>query len=108
MKQYDESVVERIKAEIIDKKESSESSNGAPDETVSGALYEALMKQLEVLNEQIKEKDHQISELHRMLDQEQQLNALNYKKIELLEQKNEEGLSEERQQRKSWWKFWKY
>ena len=45
---------------------------------------------VDFLQEQLRMKDKQIEELHRLLNQEQQLNAKNTQKIELLENKQEE------------------
>lgn len=45
---------------------------------------------IDFLQEQLRMKDKQIEELHRLLNQEQQLNAKNTQKIELLENKQEE------------------
>lgn len=44
----------------------------------------------EILSKQLAEKDEQIRNLTQLLNQEQQLNASNVKKIELLETKKEE------------------
>lgn len=44
-------------------------------------------KAFDTLIEQLKVKDEQIKELQKLLDQEQQLNAINQKKIEALEDK---------------------
>lgn len=45
---------------------------------------------VDVLSKQLEEKDQQIRNLTQLLNQEQQLNASNVKKIELLETKKEE------------------
>ena len=52
---------------------------------------------VDVLSKQLEEKDQQIKSLTQLLNQEQQLNANNVKKIELLELKNEDEI------KKSWW-----
>lgn len=52
---------------------------------------------IDVLSKQLQEKDEQIRNLSQLLNQEQQLNANNHKKIELLELKKED------EAKKSWW-----
>lgn len=69
---------------------SSEAHSEVHHEAVNEALNEAVLKQLDILNEQLKAKDKQIENLQKLLDQEQQLNAMNHEKILLLESKLEE------------------
>lgn len=52
---------------------------------------------IDVLSKQLEEKDQQIKNLSQLLNQEQQLNAKNIKKIELLELKKEDEV------KKTWW-----
>lgn len=92
------------------------------NETVVEVLFEQLKKELDVKNEQLREKDNQIAALnkrleesHRLLDQSQQLQAME-KKIQALEDKKEDivehgavepaPVSEPEQKKKHWWKFW--
>ena len=53
-------------------------------------MNEAVLKQMDILNEQLKAKDKQIENLTKLLDQAQMLNAMDKKKIEALESKLEE------------------
>ena len=69
---------------------SSEAHSEVHHEAVNEALNEAVLKQLDILNEQLKAKDKQIENLQKLLDQEQHLNAMNHEKILLLESKLEE------------------
>lgn len=69
---------------------SSEAHSEVHHEAVNEALNEAVLKQLDILNEQLKAKDKQIENLQKLLDQEQQLNAMNQQKILALETKLEE------------------
>lgn len=69
---------------------SSEAHSEVHHEALNEALNEAVLKQLDILNEQLKAKDKQIENLTKLLDQEQQLNAMNHEKILLLESKLEE------------------
>ena len=73
---------------------SSEAHSEVHHEAVNEALNEAVLKQLDILNEQLKTKDKQIENLQKLLDQEQQLNAMNQQKILALETKLEEPLTE--------------
>ena len=92
------------------------------NETVVEVLFEQLKKELDVKNEQLREKDNQIAALnkrleesHRLLDQSQQLQAME-KKIQALEDKKEDIVehgavepapeSEPERKKKKWWKFW--
>lgn len=78
-------------------------------------LVETLQEELKSKDEQIREKDLQIKELHNLLDQQQQLTALDRKKIVELEDRlanasdqsadQEEETTEQIQ--KKWWQFWK-
>ena len=92
------------------------------NETVVEVLFEQLKKELDVKNEQLREKDNQIAALnkrleesHRLLDQSQQLQAME-KKIQALEDKKEDIVehgavepppeSEPEHEKKKWWRFW--
>lgn len=83
---YDKQAVEQIESIL---KDNTSTSREAHKETVNNTLNEAVLKQLDILNEQLKAKDQQIENLHRLLDQEQRLNAMNQEKIKLLESKQE-------------------
>lgn len=89
VKQYDEVAQKQIKQHFLENNHINETHQNHINDTV----FDALLKQLE-------EKDKQIETLQRLLDQEQQLNAFNQQKIEMLEQKEEVETDEEK---KSWW-----
>lgn len=80
-KRYDEAAQKQIKQHFEEHKPHQKSA--------SEPLYDALLKQLEV-------KDNQIAELQKLLDQEQKLNAVNQQKIALLEDKQKT--------KTHWWK----
>ena len=86
---------------------SNEAHSEVHHEAVNEALNEAVLKQLEILNEQLKAKDKQIENLQKLLDQEQHLNAMNHEKILLLESKleepNEVDPKESDEQQKGFW-----
>lgn len=54
------------------------------------AVNEALLKQLEIKDQQIKELNERLAEAHKSLDQEQQLHLLSKQRILELESKSEE------------------
>ena len=88
---YDKQAIEQIESILQGgATTSSEAHSEVHHEAVNEALNEAVLKQLEILNEQLKAKDKQIENLTKLLDQEQQLNAMNQKKILALESKLEE------------------
>lgn len=72
------------------------------------------MEQLiDVLKEQLKVKDQQIDELHNLLNQQQQLTAMNAQKVAELEDKLAKTLEpdaepqDEPKEKKKWWMFWR-
>lgn len=74
---------------------------------------EILKNELDVKNEQIREKDKQLSDTLKALNQAQHLQAVAESKIKLLEEKQEEEKvvesapeSEPEQEKKKWWRFW--
>lgn len=87
-KQYDEAVQEQIKQHFSKNEPHQKPHREAHQNRINDAVYEALIKQLEI-------KDAQIEKLQTLLDQEQQLNALNQQKLQLLE--NKETV------KKHWW-----
>lgn len=88
---YDKQAIEQIESILQGgASTSSEAHSEVHHEAVNEALNEAVLKQLEILNEQLKAKDKQIENLTKLLDQAQMLNAMDKKKIEALENKLEE------------------
>ena len=84
---YDKQAIEQIESIL---QGGASTSSEVHHEAVNEALNEAVLKQLDILNEQLKAKDKQIENLQKLLDQEQHLNAMNHEKILLLESKLEE------------------
>lgn len=77
--------------------------------TSNEVVFETLLKQIDVLHEQIKNRDEeikvknqQIEQLHKLLDQEQQLRMIQEQKILQIEESN----SEQKEIKKKWWQFW--
>ena len=105
---YDKQAIEQIESILQGgASTSSEAHSEVHHEAVNEALNEAVLKQLDILNEQLKAKDKQIENLQKLLDQEQQLNAMNHEKILLLESKleepNEVDPKESDEQQKGFW-----
>ena len=105
---YDKQAIEQIESILQGgASTSSEAHQKAVHDTVNEALNEAVLKQLDILNEQLKTKDKQIENLQKLLDQEQHLNAMNHEKILLLESKleepNEVDPKESDEQQKGFW-----
>ena len=84
---YDKQAIEQIESIL---QGGASTSSEAHQKAVHDTVNEAVLKQLEILNEQLKTKDKQIENLQKLLDQEQQLNAMNQQKILALESKLEE------------------
>ena len=76
------------------------------NDAVSEAVMELLRQELEQKNEQLKEKDRQIAQLQKLIDQEQQLHMVTERKFQLLEQQQEQEKSDIVEDKK-WWQFWK-
>lgn len=76
-------------------------------------LIDILQEDLKSKDEQLNEKDRQIKELHNLLDQQQQLAAMDHKKIMELEDQLTRKLDpdaepqDEPEEKKKWWMFWK-
>lgn len=92
---YDKTAQGLIKSALTEK----DHINDAHQNHINDTVNDALLKQLEVLQNQLTEKDKQIADLHKLIDQEQQLNARNQQKIELLENSKTELLLELAQER---------
>lgn len=110
---YDIAAVERIKQLLgVTNDETVEVHREVHQEAVHDTVYEALLKQLEIKDQQIKELNERLAEAHKSLDQEQQLHLLSKQRIKELEEKPTEPESPDQEdeeipepvQRKSWWK----
>ena len=84
---YDKQAIEQIESIL---QGGASTSSEVHQKAVHDTVNEAVLKQLDILNEQLKTKDKQIENLQKLLDQEQQLNAMNQQKILALESKLEE------------------
>lgn len=110
---YDNVAVERIKQLLgVTDNEAVEVHREVHQEAVHDTVYEALLKQLEIKDQQIKELNERLAEAHKSLDQEQQLHLLSKQRIKELEEKptepespdQEESAAEPVQNKKPWWK----
>ena len=84
---YDKQAIEQIESIL---QGGASTSSEVHQKAVHDTVNETVLKQLDILNEQLKIKDKQIENLTKLLDQEQQLNAMNQQKILALETKLEE------------------
>ena len=84
---YDKQAIEQIESIL---QGGASTSSEVHQKAVHDTVNETVLKQLDILNEQLKIKDKQIENLQKLLDQEQQLNAKNQQKILALETKLEE------------------
>ena len=84
---YDKQAIEQIESIL---QGGASTSSEVHQKAVHETVNETVLKQLDILNEQLKIKDKQIENLQKLLDQEQQLNAMNQQKILALENKLEE------------------
>lgn len=96
-------------------------STDSTEDSTNDIVIDTLLKQIEILkneldvkNEQIREKDKQLSDTLKALNQAQHLQAVAESKIKLLEEKQEEEkvvepapISEPEQEKKKWWKFFR-
>lgn len=108
-KYYDEVAENLIKQGFGGENASNEAHQECINDTVIDTLLmqiETLQKELNVKNEQIGEKDKQIFDTLKALDQAQQLQAMAENRIKLLESKQEEEKSVE-PEKKHWWKIWR-
>ena len=62
-----------------------------------------LLKQIEILQDEIKIKNDQTEQLHKLLDQEQQLRMIQEQKNVQIEELN----LNLKEKKKKWWEFWK-
>lgn len=101
---YDKQAIEQIESIL---QGGASTSSEAHQKAVHDTVNETVLKQLDILNEQLKIKDKQIENLQKLLDQEQQLNAMNQQKILALETKleepNEVDPKESDEQQKGFW-----
>ena len=101
---YDKQAIEQIESIL---QGGASTSSEVHQKAVYDTVNETVLKQLEILNEQLKTKDKQIENLQKLLDQEQQLNAMNQQKILALESKleepNETDPKESDEQQKGFW-----
>ena len=103
---YDIAAVERIKQllgvtndETVEvHREVHQEAGEAHHETVHDTVYEALLKQLEIKDQQIKELNERLAEAHKSLDQEQQLHLLSKQRIKELEEKPTEPESPDQEE----------
>lgn len=109
VKYYDDVAETLIKQGFLEESASDEVHQNHIKSTSNEAVFETLLKQIDVLqeeikikNEQLKVKDQQIEQLHKLLNQEQQLRMIQEQKILQIEESNQE----QKELKKKWWQFW--
>lgn len=116
-KYYDEVAEALIKQGFSDNTASDDVHQEVHQNYINDAVIDTFLKQIEVLkneldmkNDQIKEKDKQLSDTLKALNQAQQLHAIAENKVKLLEEKQEEKRVVEpapEPEQKHWWQIWK-
>lgn len=103
---YDEGVKKQIKSHF----QRIALDNITSEKTLASASFDVLLKQSELLKNELEAKNEQISRLQnqleqsqKLIDQEQQLRMAEHQRVLMLEQKEQE----EETQKKHWWKFGK-
>ena len=96
---YDTAAFMRIKGILTRDSVSSEAHHEVHHEAVHNtpneAVYEALLKQLEIKDQQISELNERLKEAHKALDQAQHLQALSEQKINFLESQKNDNTEQE-------------
>lgn len=90
------------------------SENTITSEVSENNLSDAAIKIIENYQKQLEQKDKQLSELHKLLDQQQQLTLHSNKQNELLQLQIEANENEKKEQpvpnqqyiKKKWWQIW--
>lgn len=97
MMYYDEAVQTQIKQAFSQ----NEVHHEAHQNHINEAVIDTLLKQSEILKNELEAKNRQIAEMQKLLDQEQQLRMAEHQRVLLLEQQEKEP------QKRHWWKFGK-
>lgn len=101
---YDTAAFMRIKSILTNDSVSGEAlhevHHEAVNDTPNEAVIEALVKQLEIKDQQIQELNERLKEAHKALDQAQHLQAMSEQKINLVENKNESDNDQNEYQKK--------
>lgn len=102
---YDKATVDRIK-ELLGV--SDEVHHDTVDEAVNDTLYDTLLKQLEIKDNQIIELTERLKDAQKALDQEQQLHLLSKQRILALESVDKTDESDQKQEQpKKRWSFFR-
>lgn len=81
--------------------------NITSEKSLASASFDVILKQSEMLKNELEAKNEQIAQLQKLLDQQQQLNAMTAQKLEMLEQKEAAEVLPPENKEKLWWQFWK-
>lgn len=73
-----------------------------PSKSIDEAVVDMLQRELEIKNKQIEDLNARLAESQKLLDQQQQLNAIAEQKLLMIEGQNNTSEGE----KKPWWRFW--
>ena len=97
---YDETAFNQIKECFS---ESEKSHQEADHDTRSDAVYDALLKQLEMKDQQISDLNERLRDAQRALDQEQQLHAMDRQKLAIIDAAKSDS-DPDGEEKLSWWR----
>lgn len=105
----DEEQEKLIKSAFMENETETKTETGSRTETETvSTLVSMLQRELDIKNKQIEELNERLAESQKLLDQQQQLTALQEQKLQLLiEQKDEEQAVTEEPKKKHWWQIGK-
>lgn len=92
-----------IKSEFTHKDTHQKSTSRSTSKSDNDTVIDALLKQLESKDLLIKELNERLAESHKLIDQQQQLNANAEKKIQALEEKAM-MIEDKQNKKKPWWR----
>lgn len=98
---------ENAQKQIISYFKRVELENITSEKSLASASFDVILKQSEMLKNELEAKNEQIAQLQKLLDQQQQLNAMTAQKLEMLEQKEAAKVLPPENKEKLWWQFWK-
>lgn len=97
---YDETAFNQIKECFS---ESEKSHQETDHDTRSDAVYDALLKQLEMKDQQISDLNERLRDAQRALDQEQQLHAMDRQKLTMIDAAKSDS-DPDGEEKLSWWR----
>lgn len=90
VKQYNEIAQRQIKQGIFKNELHQKSHHEVHQNHITDVVYDVLLKQSEMFQKELEEKNKQINEMQKLLDQEQQLRMAEHQRVLQLEEKKME------------------